>query len=1381
MIRLADIRIRPKLLVLFIQTGLFPLLVVGYFSSSWTEKSMIEESFKNLTSVQNIRKGQIENYLNKSLIDIRLLADSERIYKLNREMSRYREEIDISSLSNNFDTTSVDYKKIVGELHKQFQDYTFLNGYSDFYLLDGDYGNVMFSVKNAEDNGKNLLHGKLKGSSLAQTWKKVIDSGTTVISDFEPYEPADNKEVAFIGHPITNLSGQIMGVAVLKFDAELISTIIESRKGMGQSGESYIIGWIENDQDFEFRSNMSTMGDGKYVVGYQLGLDLQYWSDARESGNSGGKGIYTDSAGKKVLVAFDKLQMQGLEWYLISKIDQYEVTKPLRDIYTKVGFFIVLFIFLTAGWAWLLARGFTRPILRSIGFADAIAHGEYSKEFTADRKDELGDLVRSLAYMAGNLKEVDWLKSGKEQLDDIIRGDLEPDELARRCITFYVKHFNAGLGAIYLNNKGTLELRASYAFSDRNGNFNSFALGEGMIGQAALEGESLFFSNVADEAPQMNYGSGERPLHHYMAVPIHSDGDLAGVMLMGSLEPFSDLQKKFLEQNIPNIAILLDAADSRNRISELLNKAQTQQEELKATNDELEEQARALKESEAELQAQQEELRVTNEELEEQTRALKESKTELLEQQEELGQINEELNRQTKDLEEQKNEIWAKNSDLQEAQEIVEKKVQELEIASKYKSEFLANMSHELRTPLNSILILSQLLSGNKDGNLSDKQVESAEAINSSGTELLKLINEILDLSKVEAGKVDIMVEDIPLKRICDDLKVLYKEVAENKGLKLQFNIANDIPTKVKTDSQRLQQILRNLITNAFKFTKEGTVSLNIGRPQAEHLTGTQLKAESCLAFSVKDQGIGIPEDKQRIIFEAFQQADGSTSRTYGGTGLGLSISKELTRLLGGVIHLHSVPDVGSTFTIVVPQEHQDDSAVAEAITNEPETTPQAVKKPDVAAKPVEENQQEVKVKEEIQQDVEVKEEISEAEEVNDDRKSVTPGCKSLLIIEDDNKFSKILRDFARDRGFKCIIAEDGETGLHFADYYRPSAIILDIGLPGIDGWNVMQRLKDNSDLRHIPVHFMSAADSSMDAMRMGAIGFLTKPVSMEKIDETLGKLENMISKPVSRLLLVEDDIIQRKSIKELIGNSDVMTTEVGTGAEAYRELSENSYDCMILDLGLEDMSGFELLEKIRTNESISAVPIIIYTGRELSEDEEKQLSRYAESIIIKGVKSPERLLDESALFLHRVEADLPEEKRQMLKMVHNKEAVLNGSKVLLVDDDMRNVFALTSVLEERHIEVVIARDGVECLEKLEETEGIEAVLMDIMMPRMDGYEAMREIRKNSTFKKLPIIALTAKAMKGDRNKCIEAGASDYLAKPVDPEKLLSMLRVWLY
>lgn len=1368
MIRLEDIRIRPKLLILFLITSITPLLVVGLLYSKWIEDAMVKESFSKLTTIQNLRKGQIENHFNKSFADIHLLADSERIYNFVGIMLSYEEKQETSSLDN-LQAETEDFKKIVQNIKKPLQDYVTLNGYTDLYLIDADHGHVLFSVQGMADLGTNLSKGKMKSSALAKIWIRALETGKTVMTDFAPYSPANNQEMAFIADPVTNKAGEIIGVVVLRFGSELISQITESRKGMGETGESYLLGWHKDDNTFVLRSNMKTMGGGNYVVGFELGRNLDYWNDAAKAGSAGGHAVYRDSENNAVLVAFDKIDIKGLDWFLISKIDKYEVTHPIRMIYRQAGLVVFLLFIVIGLGAWLLSRGFTRPIIEDIKFAEAITQGELGSVLEVDRKDELGDLTKTLNTMSLNLYEVDWLKTGKEKLEDEIRGELEPDELAERCIRFFVKHLEANLGGVYLNNQGTLELRASYAFSDRKGNFNKFAFGEGMVGQAALEGELLFFTECKDDVPVVNYGAGEKTPGNFVLAPIVLEGDVIGVMLIGSVTPFTELHKKFIRQNIANSAIRFGAAHSRKKIAALLAEAKSQQEELRATNEELEDQTRALRESEAVLQSQQEELRVSNEELEEQTRALKESEAELQAQQEELRVTNEELEERTKALEEQKNEIWVKNSDLQEAQEAVEKKVKELEVASTYKSEFLANMSHELRTPLNSILILSQILSGNKSANLNEKQIESAQAIHSSGADLLNLINEILDLSKVEAGKIDLIIEDVLLERVVGDLQRIYKDVAGDKGLNLVFDVSSSITQSIKTDNQRLQQILRNLLTNAFKFTKEGTVSLKITQPNPEHIKGSSLNLEDSIAFSVRDQGIGIPEEKQRAIFEAFQQADGSTSRQFGGTGLGLSISKELARLLGGMIHLESEPGKGSTFTVIMPAEFLD-----KAIDTEDPPPSQIT---DTVIEQKAEQEPEKKVENNKQPETG----IPTNSVVEDDRKIVTTGSKSLLIIEDDKNFSKILCDFAREKGFMCLIAEDGETGLHFADYYVPSAVILDIGLPGIDGWTVMERLKDNPKLRHIPVHFMSAADSSMDAMRMGAIGYLTKPVSMEKVEETFSKLENMISKPVSRLLVVEDDTLQRQSIKELIGNSDVQTTAVATGTEAYEELQQESYDCMILDLGLEDMSGFDLLEKIRKNEQLAKVPIIIYTGRELTEQEENRLNSYAESIIIKGVKSPERLLDESALFLHRVEANLPAEKRKMLKMVHDKEAVLSGRKILLVDDDMRNVFALSSILEERNLDVVVARDGVECLEKLQESPDVDAVLMDIMMPRMDGYDAMRHIRKDSKLKKLPIIALTAKAMKGDRSKCIEAGANDYLAKPVNPDKLLSMLRVWLY
>ncbi|MDX1301582.1 response regulator [Photobacterium sp.] len=1386
MIRFADLRIRPKLVGLLVITGVIPMVIAVYFSSRLATEALIDESFDGLITIQSIRKGIIEDFFNQRLADIEVLADSERVIELSQQLNQHEHESDTETTST-LDAESDGYSQLIGRFLPHFESYVEAYGYSDLYILDADHGHVMFSLSSSDIQGSNLVHGQYRNSGLAKAWREVISTGKVVFTDFDAFEPSAGSETAFLAHPISDEHGQLSGVLALQLSPELITRIVDSRIGMGKTGESYLIGANEKTGLYEFRSNMQTMGNGRNVVGYSLPVPLDYWLNAAEKGVGGGFDTYIDSAGVSVQVAYNKVIIPGVDWYLISKINENEVTQPIYMIYQTLsivgGLLLMLIIFAAS----VLSRATTRPLIEGMHFAQAIAKGELSSSLDLDRKDELGDLALALNNMASNLQDQDWLKSGKETLDDQLRGDLETTDLATRFITFFSKHMGAQLGALYLVNEDVLELQASYAFTDRKGNFNRIKLGEGMVGQAALENEIITFTDIIDNAPAINFGAGEVVPHNFMAIPITLDDKLIGAVLLGTSGQFTKLHRRFVNQVILNAGILFNAANNRQVIRELLEQAQKQQEELQVANEELEEQAIALKKSEEILQTQQEELRVSNEELEEQAQVLKESESELQAQQEELRVTNEELEERTKALEEQKGEILLKNEKLVQAQEVVKEKAREVEVASKYKSEFLANMSHELRTPLNSILILSQLFANNKDGNLTDKQIESANAINSSGSDLLSLINEILDLSKIEAGKVDLFIEEVGIDSLITDLNRIYKEIANEKGVAFELNITDDAPKSLRTDSQRIQQILRNLLTNAFKFTHEGAVELAISKPAPDMCQQLNAEPESMIVFAVKDDGIGIAQENQVAIFQAFQQADGSTSRNYGGTGLGLSITKELTHLLGGSIYLESEEGQGSTFTIVLPLAHEskvthrDEMGATPGITIDAIPDIKSVKLPKAAGLEVQTEPRKPTSLISAQPVQSLQTPPEDSEYIDDDRKAVTAENKSLLIIEDDRAFAQIMRDFGRERGFKCIVAEDGETGLHFADYYKPSAIILDIGLPGIDGWTVMERLKDNSELRHIPVHFMSANDSTLDAMRMGAIGYLTKPVDVNKMEKAFGKIEDIISKPVSRLLVVEDDDVQRESIKALIGDGDVSITAVGTGKEALHELEGSIYDCMVLDLGLGDMSGFELLECIRKSETAARVPIIIYTGRDLTRDEEKELNRYAESIIIKGVKSPERLLDESALFLHRVEANLPEQQRGMLKMIHDKEAVLSGKTMLLVDDDMRNVFALSSVLEEKGMEVVIARNGLECLDKLKEETNIDGVLMDIMMPKMDGYEAMREIRKQREFAKLPIIALTAKAMKGDRSKCIEAGASDYLAKPVNTDKLLSMLRVWLY
>jgi CheY-like chemotaxis protein/HAMP domain-containing protein len=1014
----------------------------------------------------------------------------------------------------------------------------------------------------------------------------------------------------------------------------------------------------------------------------------------------------------------------------------------------------------------------TKPIIELRDAADEVAKGNRDVEIRVSTSDEIGVLGNAFNAMIKNIKQSieenekqNWLKSGLAELNDKIRGEQDVMTLSPNVINYLATYLEAKVGAIYLVDENNslsgsgqplLKMVGSYAYTRRKNLANEYRIGEGLVGQAALEKKSILITNVPDDYLKINSGLGEGIPRNIMVTPFLYEGEVKGIIELGSFHEFTELQLDFLNQATENIAIGFHSAQSRVKMKELLEKTQQQAEEL---------------------QAQQEELRQTNEELEEQAEALKESQARMEAQQEELRQTNEELEKQTRTLEKQKQDIKKNNLELEKARQELEIKAKDLEITSKYKSEFLANMSHELRTPLNSLLILSKLLHENKEGNLTDKQLEFARTIHSAGTDLLNLINDILDLSKVEAGKLDLNIHDVNVGEFANNIQRSFRYLAKEKGLGFKIELSEDAPAYIRTDSQRVEQIVKNLLSNAFKFTDAGHVTLKIYRPTND-ITSSQngLDPKEAIAIAVSDTGIGVSEEKQKLIFEAFQQGDGRTNRKYGGTGLGLSISKELAKVLGGEIQLKSKAGEGSTFTLYLPTTLESATDAGQPQHGQTEMTNlKEKKKGNHSGGPAS------KIKTRKSNNKDSNNKNSSNEHVQDDRENIASGDRTILIIEDDPKFANILLDLTRAKGFKCLVAESGEKGIHFANHYKPSAIMLDIGLPGMDGWAVMERLKDNSETRHIPVHFMSASDRTLDAMRMGAIGFLSKPVSLEELEEAFKKIEETISKTVKNLLVVEDDEIQRNSILELIGNGDVKATAVGSGEEAFKILKSNNVDCMILDLGLSDMSGFELLERIRNNTAISKLPIIIYTGKNLTREEEDKLRTYAESIIIKGVKSPERLLDETSLFLHRVEANLSEEKKKMLRMVHDKELILQDKKILLVDDDMRNVFAMASILEEYGVRVLIGKNGKEGLECLNKNPDIDLVLMDIMMPEMDGYEAMGEIRKQQRFKKLPIIALTAKAMKGDRNKCIEAGANDYLAKPIDADKLLSLLRVWLY
>jgi len=786
---------------------------------------------------------------------------------------------------------------------------------------------------------------------------------------------------------------------------------------------------------------------------------------------------------------------------------------------------------------------------------------------------------------------------------------------------------------------------------------------------------------------------------------------------------YDEKEKRAAELDVANIELAFQNEEKEKRA-----------DELSIANIELAQQGEELK-------TQQEELRQMNEELEEQAQNLKQ-------QQEELQITNEELEEQTQSLE-------VKNTEVEAAKNDIEQKTKQLEISSKYKSEFLANMSHELRTPLNSLLILSKDLSENRNKNLEAIQVESAEIIYKSGCDLLVLINEVLDLSKIEAGKMSLNIETVPLKQFTSDLIRDFKHHAEQKGLKLNSKLDKELPESIRTDSQRLNQILKNILSNAIKFTEKGSVSISIDR-----------NTESTIIISVTDTGIGIQEDKQMAVFEAFQQAEGGTSRKYGGTGLGLSISRELAKLLGCEIKLNSKLNEGSVFSLIIPleihQEQEDTSTNTRDLYADKAGSYRA--KESGLFKP------------RLLNDTK----YLNYPNIKDDRDTITDDDKTVLIIEDDLKFAAILLNQANKKGFKCLSAASGEDGLLLASKHKPLAIILDISLPGINGHTVLLELKANPSLRHIPVHIISAKERSLEPIREGAVEYLMKPVAKEDLEEAFNRIEIFVNRKIKNLLIIEDNENSRKAMRILIGNGDVKCFEAGTGKEALAMYEQNQIDCMILDIGLPDMSGFDLIHKLENIKGHKIPPIIVYTGKELTKEENNELEKYAESVIIKGVKSEERLLDETALFLHRTISNLPKSKQIIINSLYDKETIFQSKKILLVDDDMRNLFALSKILKERGMEIIKAENGKIALEILEKHPDINMVLVDIMMPEMDGYEAIRRIRSNVEFKDLPVIALTAKAMKEDKQKCIDAGANDYITKPIDLERLLSLMRVWL-
>jgi len=914
-----------------------------------------------------------------------------------------------------------------------------------------------------------------------------------------------------------------------------------------------------------------------------------------------------------------------------------------------------------------------------------------------------------------------WLQEAENAVAMSLRGDLGPEQIAEAAATSLGAQLEADVGAVYRLEGGRLQLTGGLALP--SGMPASLALQEGVAGQVARDECIRHLEGSDDAVLELQTSLGRLPVRERILAPISSDGTVVGIVELGRARAGAqrDLDRELLERCAETIGMALRASLLRAQLVVLLEESQRQGEEL---------------------QAQQEELRVANEELEEQSRSLLQSQSHLEEQQAELEQSNVQLEERTHELEAQKQALLVAQSQLV-------RNSNELAATSRYKSEFLANMSHELRTPLNSSLILAKLLADNKDGTLTEEQVKYARAILSSNNDLLALINDILDLSRIEAGHVELADEVVVTDSVLQRLRETFEPMARQKGLALQIEADALAPSQLVVDSQRLQQILKNLLANAVKFTEHGKVSLHV-----------RAAGQGRIRFEVCDSGIGIAREQLQVIFEAFRQADGSTRRRYGGTGLGLSISRDLAERMGGSIQVDSEPGRGSCFILELPLQGAPASNAAD-IAAAPVASPVAAAVPAMqvpARAPVAPT--------------------TTVPSVADDRGRRQHPGRLILAVEDDATFAEALVALAHELDFDCVVAGTAEEALALAGELRPNGILLDIGLPDVSGLSVLERLKRNPDTRHIPVHVVSATDRSQVARELGAIGFAIKPTTRERLVSAIEQLEQTSQRDVRRLLIVEDDSELRHNLELLLGRDQLQIVAVGTLAGALEQLSTVTFDCMVMDLSLPDGSGYDLLEHMAGNDDVGFPPVIVYTGRALGREEEQRLRRYSKSIIIKGARSPERLLDEVTLFLHSVEASLPTDQQRLLREARRRDTVLDGRTVLLAEDDVRNIFALSSVLEPLGVTLEIARNGQEAVDRLAERE-VDLVLMDIMMPEKDGLAAMREIRAQRHLQDLPIIALTAKAMPDDRERCLQAGANDYIAKPIDVDKLVSLCRVW--
>ncbi len=1374
------------LFIWFMVLSLGPLGVVG-FNEYWeARRAIVTNQYEQLSRANLLLTQRVSDYFDSVITNLFVKA---RIAE--RFVSKMVNGYQSNGISPTEYITSDSYQDSYKLYSTEFIEFLRIYDYSDVVLGDAA-GNILFTVNGYDDLGQNLFNGELSATELSKAVKKASQEQKPVYANLAEYPPAGDEMVSFFVLPLINEQQVLTGFLAVQIHSSNIQSLFEGIQELGQDQISYLAGI---DGKIHFGADVSSSGelidiqDSPLITFWLSHLDLatgvyseaddhSHYADVQQGHDHGVETFvdgllenthdlladdkplnpsskrgeshirtYTSFSGKEVLGIFLPVNVAGTPMAMISEVSQYEAFSSIRKFRSRLIYLGIILVILVTLMAMLVSRKLVMPLRTINQWVNRVASGDYVQGTVLSGHNEISELSRSFSGMTVQLRTINeenerrsWLQSGIEGLNNSARGDKSMAELCRDVVTYLARYLDMQTGAMYvLDKENQLQLMGTFAWRQRNQSSNKFSIGEGLVGQAALERQIIELTNVPDHYLEIESGLGSTKPAQIIIVPLVYEGQLKGVIEFAHMHELNDQQRNFLDYSLETVSIAINSAQNRSRVSVLLDQTtrqteamKEQQEELKAVNEELEKRARILEESEEELKAQSDELQKSNAELEE----------------------------TSEQLTQQKEEIERKNHDIELTSKKIEEKAQELEQASKYKSEFLANMSHELRTPLNSLLLLAQMLAENDEGNLTEDQIESAKVIYSGGKELLDLINDILDLSKVEAGKMSINLDDTNLDDICMSLRTMFNPLAESRHL--EFNVEIDAGTTqvILSDSQRMLQIIKNFLSNAFKFTETGGVYVRLFSEQRN----SQYGRSSYVGFSVRDTGIGIPKEKQQSIFESFQQADGSTSRKYGGTGLGLAISKEMAGLLGGFIEIESHEGEGTTFTLYLPDNAvcslSDDKVIADSFSS----AVSAGEKTEVVPEQVPEK---------------VSEKIVDNQSVHEDESSLSLlSARSMLLIEDDDHFTGILQHVAHKHKFEFVHAGTGSEGLRQASR-KPGAIILDLGLPDMDGREVLKQLKASKDTRDIPVHIISGRHPEEDSER-NTIGYMVKPVAIADLDKVFGTLESVIHDGVNHVLILDLDKNTGQHVGKMLEQKGMNVGYAESPESANTLLQEKHWECLVMDLDLGEIQGLEFLASLKQSLGSNMPSVVVQTARELSQEEHLGLQEYTSTMVMKGEKSSERLIDEVSLFLHSVEKKSPEVAEEK-PVASNSGNSLEGHKILLVDDDLRNTFALSKALQGVGLDVVIADNGQRALDRLDEESGIELVLMDVMMPVMDGYEATRKLREMDCFKDLPVISLTAKAMSDDKAKCLEAGANDYMTKPVDMDKLVAMLKVWLF